>query len=61
MKLEAVTEVVVKRAKIQVRTGKPSVMHTKHECTRSQAKESKENETTRESPHLLAPSSGYKN
>ena len=33
-------------------------MHTKH-CTKSQGRESKENEITLGSPYLLAPSSGY--
>lgn len=36
-------------------------MHTKHDCTKSHGRDSRENETTWELPYLLAPSSGYKN
>lgn len=36
-------------------------MHTKHDCTKSQGQDSRENETTWELSYLLAPYSGYKN
>ena len=58
-KFKAVIEVVVERRKLYLLY--ISVMHTKNEYTKSQGQESRENETTWESPYLLAPSSGYNN
>ena len=48
------------KVKIKFQSGKPSVMHIKHDCTKSKGQEYIENKTTWESPYLLAPSSGYK-
>ena len=45
-KFEAVIEVVVERRKLNFPTEKPSVMHTKHEYTKSQGRKFRENETT---------------
>ena len=49
------------KALIKFQTEKLSVMHTKHDCTKSQRQDSRENETIWELPYLLVPSSGYKN
>ena len=60
--IEAVIEFTVHgKVNIKFRTEKPSGMHTKHECTKSQGRKSRENETTQELPYLLAPFSVYKN
>ena len=49
------------KAKINFHTEKPSVIHTKHKSKKSQGRKIRENETTWESPYLLATSSGHKN
>lgn len=50
---------IKRRIITKFQTKRPSVMHTKHDCTKRQGRESRE-KTAWESPCLFVPSSGYK-